>query len=82
MTQSPPPVLSTLSPERLRTVCTEGIHRPVLAGEVSVLVLVLSGSAERPPLLASVGVGGQIPKPFDIDPVVAAVGRLALGERA
>jgi CheY-like chemotaxis protein len=52
------------------------------APALSVPVLVLSGSAELPPLLASVGVGGHITKPFDIDLVVAAVGRLAVGERA
>jgi CheY-like chemotaxis protein len=45
-------------------------------------ILVLSASSELPPLLASVGVQGHITKPFDIDAVVAAVGRLAAGERA
>jgi CheY-like chemotaxis protein len=45
-------------------------------------ILVLSASSELPPLLASVGVQGHITKPFDIDVVVAAVGRLAAGERA
>ena len=45
-------------------------------------ILVLSASSELPPVLASVGVQGHITKPFDIDDVVAAVGRLAAGERA
>ncbi|HEY6353746.1 MAG TPA: response regulator [Burkholderiaceae bacterium] len=44
-------------------------------------ILVLSASSQLPPLLASVGVQGHITKPFDIDVVVAAVGRLAAGER-
>jgi len=48
----------------------------------NVPILVLSASPELPPLLASVGVQGHITKPFDIDVVVAAVARLAAGERA
>ena len=44
-------------------------------------ILVLSGSSQLPSSLASVGVEGYITKPFDIDVVVAAVGRLAAGER-
>jgi two-component system, OmpR family, KDP operon response regulator KdpE len=44
-------------------------------------VLVLSASSELPPLLASVGVQGHITKPFDVDAVVEAVGRLARGRR-
>src|SRR5215207_10492866 len=44
-------------------------------------ILVLSASSQLPPFLASVGVQGHIIKPFDIDVVVAAVGRLAAGER-
>jgi CheY-like chemotaxis protein len=48
----------------------------------NVPILVLSGSAELPPLLASVGVQGHITKPFDLDQVVAHVGRLAAGGRA
>jgi CheY-like chemotaxis protein len=49
---------------------------------LDVPILVLSASSELPPLLASVGVQGHIIKPFDIDVVVAAVGRLAAGEHA
>jgi DNA-binding response OmpR family regulator len=45
----------------------------------SVPVLVLSASAQLPPLLASVGVLGHLTKPFDIDEVVAAVVGLATG---
>jgi CheY-like chemotaxis protein len=48
----------------------------------NVPILVLSASPELPPLLASMGVQGHITKPFDIDVVVAAVARLAAGERA
>ena len=48
----------------------------------NVPILVLSGSAELPPLLASVGVQGHITKPFDVDQVVAEVGRLAAGDGA
>jgi two-component system OmpR family response regulator len=48
----------------------------------NVPILVLSASSELPPLFASVGVRGHITKPFDIDVVVAAVGRLAAGQRA
>lgn len=45
-------------------------------------ILVLSASSQLPPLLSSVGVQGHITKPFDIDVLVAAVSRLAAGERS
>jgi len=53
-----------------------------VAPSLNVPILVLSASSELPPLLASLGVQNHIVKPFDIDVVVAAVGRLAAGEHA
>jgi two-component system, OmpR family, KDP operon response regulator KdpE len=47
----------------------------------SVPIVVLSASAELPPLLARAGVQGYITKPFDIDILVQAVRRLAAGRR-
>lgn len=44
-------------------------------------ILVLSATAELPPLLTRLGVEGHITKPFDIDLVVAAVSRMTASSR-
>ena len=44
-------------------------------------VLVVSATSELPPLLASAGVRGDLTKPFDMDAIVEAVGRVAVAER-
>jgi CheY-like chemotaxis protein len=45
-------------------------------------ILVLSASAELPPLMNSLGIEEHITKPFDIELVVAAVSRLAARSHA
>jgi CheY-like chemotaxis protein len=45
-------------------------------------IVVLSGSADIPPSLARGGVQAHITKPFDVEALLATVGRVSVGPRA